>query len=46
MEKWKWNTFRKTWGSSGDEGGGRIGRKVDYRLGIVNDIVGVVVLGM
>jgi hypothetical protein len=46
VEKEKWKMFKKTWGSSGAAAGGRIGRQVDYRLGIVNDIVGIVVLGI
>ena len=29
------------WGSSGAAAGGRIGKKVDYRLEIVNDIAGL-----
>jgi hypothetical protein len=41
VEKEKWKTFKKTWGSSGAAAGGRIGRKVDYRLGIVNDVAGL-----
>ena len=41
VEKEKWKTFRDSWGSSGDEGGGRIGRNVDYGLGIANDVGGL-----
>ena len=40
MEKEKWNT------SGGVLVRLRIGRKVEYRLGIVNDIVGIVMLGI
>jgi hypothetical protein len=41
VEKEKWETFSKTWGTSGDEGEGQIGRKVDYGLGIANDVAGL-----